>query len=213
MTNLLQLLCEKYPLSERPAGDFSSFSVNGMTFLTKGYDAEGLGNVSSMEAEGFGGAMKMVSLIVNPFNVDAPLFSLDRIQTMGTDTLIMELYDTCLSPERKETLFYVIQEACRDLPDSEKKENWYDDLLYNCSLHKKGSAQDKDRLNAVVNQYWNCYLDLLTSSPACDAVQKKAKADLYSNGLLSHGGPATDTFLNTWGPEKTRAFFRDVLFG
>ena len=42
---------------------------------------------------------------------------------------------------------------------------------------------------------------------------KKAKAAIYSNGLIENGGPATDPFLQAFGKEKTKEFFEKVLFG
>ncbi len=42
---------------------------------------------------------------------------------------------------------------------------------------------------------------------------KKEKASLYSNGLIENGGPATDPFIQSFGKEKTKKFFKEVLFG
>ena len=60
---------------------------------------------------------------------------------------------------------------------------------------------------------YTVYLDLLKDARLCDPVQKKGKADAYRDGLLAHGGPATDAFLKAWGPERTGVLFKKVLFG
>ena len=80
MTNtLLEKIAEKYPLTELPVGDMATLKVKGMQFCIRAFRAEGLGHVSVMQAKGFFGLMKMDTLIVNPFQVDLPLYSYDRI--------------------------------------------------------------------------------------------------------------------------------------
>jgi hypothetical protein len=49
-----------------------------------------------MKASGFFGLMRMDTLIINPTEIDLPLYSYDRIFAMGNDTLIVELYDTLI---------------------------------------------------------------------------------------------------------------------
>ena len=80
---LLGELQELYPFTPCQAPEFDAFELNGMAFTTRGYEAEGLGRVSLMEASGMGGAMTMTALIVNPVDIDAPLFNLDLITLPG----------------------------------------------------------------------------------------------------------------------------------
>ena len=92
MTNtILSLIKRKYPLCELDVGEFARMKVNGMKFTVSAYHAEGLGHVSVMRATGFFGLMQMDTLIVNPNEIDLPLYSYDRIFAMGNDTLIVEL--------------------------------------------------------------------------------------------------------------------------
>lgn len=213
MERLLELVNARYPLAEVDAGKYGSFQVAGMDFETAGYDAAGLGNVSVMKAFGMGGAMKMTSVIINPFAVDAPLLNIDRIEAMGTDSLYAELYDTCLNAERKPEPFLAVAEEYKDIPDVETGPNWYDDICYGASIVKKATAAESPRIDACIDKYFAAYLDLLASAEPCDYNAKHAKAHEYSDGLLEHGGPATDAFLKDWGQEKTREFFDTVLFG
>ena len=68
-------------------------------------DAMCLGRVSYMKAKGMMGLMNMESLIINPFEIDVPLFSLDLIKVLGKYTLCMEMYDTLANENRKDVLF------------------------------------------------------------------------------------------------------------
>ncbi len=175
---LLQALQELYPFTPCQAPAFDRFDLNGMEFAVQGWDAAGLGRVSRMEATGMGGAMTMTALIVNPVELDAPLFNLDLITVPGKTMLYMELYDTLLTAVTK----------CA-MPDQQK------------------------RLDQLVAQFEEEYLTLLQDARLCDPAQKKVRADAYRDGLLSHGGPATDGFLKAWGKEKTGELFEQVLFG
>ncbi len=93
---MLRVITAQYHLNAITTGEFQKVKVNGMNFDVWAFHAEGLGHVSAMRAKGFFGLMKMDTLIINPTEKDMPLFSYDRVQAMGNDTLIYELYDTVL---------------------------------------------------------------------------------------------------------------------
>ena len=210
---LLEKLSAPFPLTERNAGEFSRFELAGTTFRTRCWDAAGLGNVSFMVAELPVATMEMTSIIVNPFEVDAPLLSLDRMKVLNRDSLYMELYDTCLDPERKEARFLEVKEAYADLADLPQQENWYDDIRYESSVLKGVSTEESGKVDDCVREYFDAYTALLKESSPCDPEKKKERARAYSNGLLEHGGPAVNNFLKVWGKEKTEDFFGTVLFG
>ena len=46
-----------------------------------------------------------------------------------------------------------------------------------------------------------------------ERILKVEKVQNYVNGLLSNGGPATDSFVNLFGLDDTRAFFECHHFG
>ena len=210
---LFEKLSALFPLTERNAGEFSRFELAGMTFRTRCWDAAGLGNVSFMAAELPAVAMEMTSIIVNPFEVDAPLLSLDRVKVQNMDSLYMELYDTCLDPDRKEKRFMEVKDKYSGLADLPQQKNWYDDIRYSSSMLKGVSDEESNVLDDCIREYFDAYTMLLKESSPCDPEKKIEKARAYSNGLLDHGGPAVNNFLKVWGKEKTEDFFGRVLFG
>ena len=210
---LLRKLNETYVMIPCEAEAYKAFSLTGMDFTAEGWDAEGLGRISLMKAEGMGGAMKMESLIVNPLFVDAPLFNLDVIFAQGRIMLYGELYDTLAAAERQEEGFRNAKEAFPDLADLPGKPAWYDDLRYACSVTKAGADTQEKRFEELAGMLGEAYLAMLKAAAPCDAAAKKEKADAYRDGLLANGGPATDGFLAVWGKEKTEEIFRKVLFG
>ena len=206
-------LAQSYDLKEKENEEFSSFKVSGMNFDVKAYEALFLGNVSLMKAKMPLGLMEMETLIINPFELDAPLLSIDLIKAMGKITLFVEQYDTLVQGDRKEQAFLAIKKKYEDLNEDTIKPNWYDELRYSASLKKKVSKKEAARIETLADEYFETYLDVCRDARVCDYDEKKAKADIYRDGLLNNGGPATDTFLKAWGREKSEKFFKEVLFG
>ncbi len=210
---ILNAIAKKYLLRAKPVGEFTSFKASGMKFACSAYHAEGLGHVSVMVAKGFFGLMKMDTLVVCPETRDLPLLSYDRIYAMGNDTLIVELYDTQLQPVQDISKVDAVVQKYAHLPDrilqDGPKEYWYDDIRFPQSIAKKG--KEKDNFDAFVSEYLQAYLD--TKSASCDKAEKLKKTAYYTEGLLSHGGAATDVLKKELGTEKTAELLRKVLFG
>ncbi len=208
---ILEIIKEKYPLTDIPLGEMQTLKANGMTFTLSAYNAEGLGHVSIMRAKGFFGLMKMDTLIINPKQKDLPLYSYDRIYAMGNDTLIVELYDT-LSGACDLSKLDTVKQRYADICERDPGEHWYDSIKLSQSISKKGKKAQTSRLDEMTAEYFKVYLDA-----PCDAdfdpESKKEKAALYVDGLLTNGGPSTDVFKKTLGLDKTTKLFKSILFG
>ncbi len=209
---MLRAITEKYHLEGMNLGDYRKMKVRGMTFHIYAFHAEGLGHVSAMSASGFFGLMKMDTLIINPTERDLPLLSYDRVNAMGNDTLIFELYDTLLG-QTDLSLLDSVKGRATTLPDHDLGEHWYDSIKLPQSLSKKGKKVQSPAFDDVAVQYLNAYLTLAETAESCDADRKTEKASVYVEGLLEHGGPSTDVFKKGIGNEKTADLFRRILFG
>lgn len=211
MTNkILDLIKAKYPLSPIDAGDMSTLKASGMKFSVEAYKAEGLGHVSVMRAKGFFGLMKMDTLIINPTEIDLPLYSYDRILAMGNDTLIIELYDTLVGDYSEDGMISV-KEKFASLPERDPGEHWYDSIKLPSSISKKGKKITAE-LDKMTLEHFEAYL-ASSSAPVESGESKKDMAAVYVNGLLEKGGPSTDVFKKELGVEKTTKLFREILFG
>lgn len=209
LDKLLSAIGEKYPLSPLPTGEFAAMKVSGMKFAVFSYHAEGLGDVSIMAAKGFFGLMKMDTLIINPTEIDMPLLSYDRVNAMGNDTLIYELYDTFVGrTELAETAKAKLTGSA--LPDHDLGEHWYDSIKLAESVSKKG--KDHASFDALALAYMDGFLADCAGAAACDPAEKRSKASVYVDGLLQNGGPSTDVFKKAIGESKTAQLFRKVLF-
>ena len=206
---LLEMIQRKYPLSEIVMGDMKKLKANGMTFFIQAYQAAGLGHVSVMRAKGFFGLMKMDTLIINPREIDLPLYSYDRIYAAGNDTLIVELYDILTTEYSEQAL----EAAKAELPGFERDpgEHWYDNIKLPGSISKKGKKAQTPRFDELTLKHFEAYL--AGGNEVTDSAKKQEKTSVYVEGLLSKGGPSTDVFKKALGDETTNNLFRKYLFG
>ena len=212
---ILKLIEQRYTLKKKSVGAYKTFKAKGMTFVCDAFEAEGLGHVSVMRAKGFFGLMKMDTLVIAPESKDLPLLSYDRIIAMGNDTLIIELYDTMGDEKADLSLVNSIKNKYSCLPErfanGEEPAHWYDDIRLAETTSKKGKKAHKVGFDAYAAEYIYSYLSLDASD--CNAAEKKERTDIYVDGLLSEGGPATDVFKKEFGFVKTSEILKTVLFG
>ena len=206
---LVDVIRAEYPLEKLDAGEFSTMKVSGMTFTVSHYRAKGLGHVSTMEAKGFFGLMKMDTLVIVPFEKDMPLYSYDRILAMGNDTLLVELYDTMVHPYDA-SVFDEIVKRYSSVPDRDPGKHWYDDMRLKESISKK--TRKEPLLDTATEDYLKAYISSKAEDTS-DMNEKQRLTDAYVSGLIEHGGPSTDVFVKKFGKEKTREFFEKVFFG
>ncbi len=206
------MIGEKYPLSEKDAGEYALINVAGMDFRLRCFNAEGLGNISLMCSE-VPVMMKMDTVVVNPFYMDMPLLSYDRIIAAGYDTLFLELYDTKLGYVPDTKGLARVNGEFRDLSDRPFGSAWYDDIMYKESISKKVPSELSGRLDMLTDEYLCEYLSMCGQAPECNCSDKKKAASVYTEGLLEHGGVSTDNFVKAKGKEFTSDMFRKVLFG
>ena len=176
----------------------------------KAYEAKGLGHVSAMSAKGFFGLMKMETLIINPKELDLPLYSYDRIYVASNDTLIVELYDTLAKPYSDEELKSIINKY-GDLAERDPGKHWYDEIKLKSSISKKGKKSQSARFDELALSHFDAYLS--SGAELSDAKLKQEKSEYYVNGLLKNGGPSTDVFKKALGEEKTEKLYKQILFG
>ncbi len=212
MTDVLQSrIKDRYALTALDVGEFATLKASGMKFKVEAYHAEGLGHVSIMRAKGFLGLMKMDTLMIVPEDKDLPLYSYDRIYAAGNDTLIVELYDTMLSPLDLSALDE-IKSRRTYLAERDPGTHWYDNIKLPQSISKKGKRAQTPELDALTYEHFEAYLNA-PAATVTDKAQKNARSAAYVNGLLEHGGPSTDVFKKTLGEDTTARLFCEVLFG
>lgn len=206
---MLNILKEKYEVQQLDVKDFKNLKVGPMKLKVSQYYIKGIGNLSIMTGKAMMGLMKMDTLILSAFEVDAPIFSYDRIHAMGNDTLIYDLYDSYVEKSDISPLQKVIDKY-QDIPNKDPGVHWYDDIRLPEAILKKDKGNAK--VQELAMEYFEEFINLLPTFKVCDPVIKKPLVDKYTQGLLDNGGASTDMFIEKLGKEKTTQLFKEVLF-
>ncbi len=170
-----------YTLTPVDCSEFENLTVYGfMKFKIEQYDAEGLGNLCVMCANG--GVMQMLTITLTPAKIDMPLFSVDYMYILGNRTAYVEVYDLHVgeSQVREDTTekLKAIDAQFSELADTTPSSAWYDSLR-TAGSYKKVAVKEDDTLPEMLKRYLNEYLSgaiaplpvlLLTDLPALPAV-------------------------------------------
>ena len=209
LNNLLDKLKSKFELEYITS---ETTKVSGMNFIIKQYYGKGLGNISTMEAIMPFGLMEMNSLIINPFEIDLPLLSCDRVKSFGKYTLYLEIYETRIDSSTKPDFIKDLIKLNNEY-SFKPKPAWYDNIRYSESIYMKTKRKDLEIIDKTINEFLNNYLKWSSIANKCDINIKIKEARKYCEGLLEHGGPSTDTFIKNKGRDYTNNLYRNILFG
>ena len=209
--SMLRAITSRYHLNAITLGEFTHIKVNGAGYQLWAFHADGLGHVSAIVGSGIMGLTKTEALVIVPTEKDMPLFSYDRILTMGSDTMRCDLFDTLLENCDLSRVEAVCHQN-RDLPGLEEA-HWFDPLKLPTSFTKRSKRASGDVLDSCAMAYLEAFLETAELAPYCEPNPKKDKTDLYVEGVLTNGHPSIDLFRKHLGPEKNDILLRSILFG
>ena len=209
--NLLDLINSYYPLKELDIGEYKSFDLNGMNINCGCYSSE-LGNIAYIK--GGSAMMHLDTLIISPIYKDTYLYSYDRVKAFGSDNILTELYDVLINKDNNDLndKLNTLLEDYKDIPNVEHTSNWYDSILLDVSINKKGSVELSNRFDTLAYNYLKEYLDNSSKTIECDQTKKKELIKQYCDNLLNNGGPSTDVFIKSKGKQFCEGLFHKVLF-
>lgn len=209
--NLLDLINSYYPLKELDIGEYKSFDLNGMNINCGCYSSE-LGNIAYIK--GGSAMMHLDTLIISPIYKDTYLYSYDRVKAFGSDNILTELYDVLIDKDNNDLSdkLNTLLEDYKDIPNVEHTSNWYDSILLDVSINKKGSVELSNRFDTLAYDYLKEYLDNSSKTIECDQTKKKELIKQYCDNLLNNGGPSTDVFIKSKGKQFCEGLFHKVLF-
>ena len=212
---VIAALERNFTLEKENLGADARLSAKGMTFETESWKIPGVGHLCVMRMKAFLGLMRMETVVIAPTEVDVALFNLDWVKAFGAETQIAELYDTQLVPWPDECheAFEFVRTQYADLPDAPAGDpRWYDDILYPCSLHKKGRGLT-ERMSSAAQDYLTVYTELLASAPTCASAEKAAKVQAFAERLFAEGGPAVDQVTKLFGEQTAKRLILQHMYG
>lgn len=210
----LRQIRETFSYKENYIGEDRHLSHAGLNFALRSYEIEGVGHLCAMTLKAFWGLMTMETIVISPMEKDLPLFNMDRMTAFGTETMLIEFYDTQIEPLSQEIQmeFEDLLERDSEIKDTESEAHWYDELLYTFSYGKKGKGVSK-LFDRAQRDYLEKYLKLLGEAPACDREAKMARNREFAETLVSQNGPAVDTMRNHFGEETMRRVVLEHMYG
>ncbi len=216
MIDLLPILSRHFTLTPCDTGKYAAFKAGPLKVSTRRYEAAGLGSVSVLEGSAMLGLMKLVTVVINPWQRDIPLFSFDEIGVMKNGTWLVEYYNTVAPGVRLDmSALQAVKDSLAAVGEYPMGQHWYDDIRYSCSIAKKDKASQRPAVAQALNKALAAYAAMAAAAPALsgDAVmEKQRRTAAYVDGLLSNGGPSTDAFVKAIGKAETEDLFTGVVF-
>ncbi len=197
-------------VTERDVTPWQRIDKGPMHFRIKAYDLTDIGRMSVITMKAMFGLMRMDTLVLTPLDKDMPLLSYDLIRAMGNDTLLLELYDTQLSPADYPAMD-AVKARYAHLPDNDLGQKWYDHLKLSPTLSKKGKKLAA-QYGPLCTAWFDAYMAQLADAPSCDRAAKQARVREYVDGLFANGGPSTDQFRKLLGEAAARELFGRFVF-
>ena len=214
MTNkILEKISEKYPLQEKDVGGFAKIKVRGTTFKIAAYYAEGLGHVSVMKSSAMFGLVKMDVLIINPIEIDMPIYSYERIALSGANALFIELYDTLLGEYNKEGM-NIVKSAFAGIMENNVDRNWYGPTKLDCGISKRCNKGNNASLDTLSLSHFEAYFNAGKNVvPVSDREMKQKKAYACVNEVLNNGSTAIEILKLKLNSFELEELYKDILFG
>ena len=201
-------------VTENEIGSDRHLSRLGMNFATHSYEIEDIGHFCVMTMKAFAGVMAMETIVISPVERDLPLFNIDRVSAFGKDTLLIEIYDTQLTPLDAEIQerFRALLERDSAVSDVESKPHWYDEIRYPFSYGKagKGLLQQFERAQ---RDYLEEFIDALKNTPMCDRDAKLKKNREFAEKLVENDGPAVNMMRSLFGEETMKRVVLSHMYG
>ena len=211
---VLSALKSDYTLEKCDLGADAVLSKGVLKIRTEAWRVGDVGRLSIMRMRAPFGLMQMETAIFVPTTIDAPLFNLDWMSVLNTETQVVEFYDVQLQPW-PEAYQEAVKSACdkiADLPDTSNDPHWYDDLLYPFSCGKVGKGIGS-RLEEAALDYTAAFVAQLPLLPSCDRQQKAAKVRAFAEHLYADGGVSVRSITQLFGSETARRLVVEHLYG
>ena len=209
---MLEVIQSKYNCKAVNAGVFEKVMIEGAKFRISAFDVRGVGRVATIDMKRLIGLWEMQSLIITPYEKDAPIYYYNRHREKGNYIYRVEMFDTQLDTIEVSEMINVEQKY-KALPDEEQNERWYEEIkLYGAV--KKVEKSKKEELSPLILEHFQAYMTMLENAPNCKSLQKKKRVTTFVKELCEKCGVAIiEIFLANYGPKVTEKLANEVLFG
>lgn len=213
INKFLSEIQNKYLCERVDVGVFNLVKVEGSKIHIEAYDAEGLGRVAMVEVNGFLKLWKMQSMIITPFEKDAPIYYYHRHNRKGNDIYKVEVLNMLLE-DRELKEFTPVLEKYASITDVEDKPNWYDEIKMPGCVLKSIKKAESAKMDEVAVDHFMAYLELVENAPKCGKTRKKNATQEFVDGLVEKSGIAVlQLFRAYYDKNVAKKLCLEILFG
>lgn len=210
---------KNFKLKELDISPFEKITVYKiMTFHSKVNYIEGIGVLSFMTVNM--GIMQMITFMIDPFEKDLPLLSMDFIYMFGKRKIIVEVYDLVIDKENNKYKNFIkkiekINNDNSNLGIFELKKSW-NFAFHAFLIHKSGTAKNDGQISNIFKESVESYIEFSKEMPELNKDDKEKKYTLIkdlSDQFIEKGGIAVNVFKKSFGEENTRKILGKICFG
>lgn len=184
INKMMDALRAKYTCKTLDAGVFAKVVIDGANFVIHAYEVSGVGRVATIQMKRLIGFWEMQSVIITPFEKEAPIFYYNRHREKGAYTYRVTHFD--------------------GVSDAQEDE------LYLEKVNKKQTAE----CDAKAWDAFNQYMAMLDTASACKIAEKKKKVTVFVEEIRKQGGIAVvDIFRGNYDASVVAKLCNEVLFG
>lgn len=183
------------------------------------YEAEGYGNLMSLETKAMGGMMKLATVVFTPSaGVCVPLLLIDIMAMGKTRTVFVEYYDLCeetsFKKEVKESLME-LKQRYDHLQEYDEKDHWYvkERAPYSLIKSEKSTVESEEILSKMLREEVETYASLCRKAIDQGEVKQEnlKKLQQFQSDMVVKGNPSKKTLEMILKEEGAETFFREVI--
>lgn len=180
-----------------------------MRFCVHQYDAEGFGNLMTMDTSAMGGMMKLSTIVLTPNSgKQVPFLLIDTMEMKKKRLAYVEYYDCTKTGAILPGAEKQPQEF-RHIPDYAEKPAWYVERRTPYSLIKGGEHVSAEELQEMVITCAKRYFEAAKGAEVNTENLIGLKA--FQHDMCTLGNPSSDTMTKVLGSSGARTFFENVI--
>lgn len=214
VNKILELFSSKIKLEEIDLKNEATYKVGPIKARFRKFKLDEFTTLSTLEAKGILGLIKINTVVLTSSIKDIPLFSYDFMVMMGKKYYFFEMYDTFVGEKKDYSSYITSSNSIKDIDDYKPNESEMDKYLLSESIRKNPhSKEDFNRLEEQTVRFINLAIEEYLSSSEINVKEKYKNNENYVHNLLTCGGASTNLFIKKLGLETTKEIYEHILFG
>lgn len=183
------------------------------------YEAEGFGNLMSLETKAMGGIMKLATVVFTPSSgIDVPLLLIDIMAMGSTRTVFVEYYGLCEDTPEKEKIkegLMKLKARYDHLKDYDEKDHWYvkERAPYSLIKSEKSTPESEEVFSEMLREEVEMYASICEKAIRQETGKKENLQNLlrFQDDMVNKGNPSKKALEMILKEKGAETFFREVI--